>query len=102
MVNKPIEITPEWVLNELPISHYADGSGNVSVDTDTKANAKWIESALNHLCIPYTQNEYGDVLNIFFDFEFKLDDLRKDCPNLYIRMKELDAKNNIYKSLSIN
>jgi hypothetical protein len=102
MVIKPIEITPEWVLSELPQSHYADGNGNVSVDSDTISNAKWIELALNSLHIPYTQNEYGDAINLFIDFEFKLEDIHTGCPELYKKMKELDVKNKIYKNMSIN
>ena len=102
MVNKPIEVTPEWVLNELPQSYYSDGNGNVSVDSDIKTNAKWIELALNRLHIPYTQNEYGDAINLFFDFEFKLEDIRNECPTLYKKIKDMDVKNKIYKNMSIN
>lgn len=102
MVIKPIEINPEWVLSELPQSLYADGNGNVSVDTDIKAKAKWIELALNRLHIPYTLNEYGDAIRLFFDFEFKLEDLHDKCPTLYKKMKGMDAKNKIFSSLNIN
>jgi len=101
-MQKFIELTSEWILNEIPISHYADGDGNVSLDTDSITNAKLIELALKSSCIPYTQNEYCDAINIFFDFEFKLEDIRSECPNLYKKMRELDAKNNIYKNISLS
>ena len=57
---KPIELNPEWVLSELPQSHYADGNGVVSVDTESTSDAKWIKLALNTLLIPYEEKEYGE------------------------------------------
>jgi hypothetical protein len=59
---KPIELNPEWVLSELPLSHYANCSGVVSIDTDSATDASWIKLALKTLCIPYEENDYGDVL----------------------------------------
>ena len=99
---KPIELTPEWVLNELPISHYADGNGVGSIDTDSASDACWIKLALNTLLIPYEEQEYGDFDMTFIDFEFNINDIKDNCPNLYIKMKDMDAKNKIYKDLNLN
>jgi hypothetical protein len=99
---KPIELNPEWVLSELPQSLYADGNGNISVDTDTITDAKWIKLALNTLLIPYEENEYGDGDMTFIDIEFNLEDLRTECPTLYKKMKEMDAKNKIYKNINLS
>ena len=99
---KPIELNPEWVLNELPISCYANGSGFVSLDTDNSTDASWIKLALNTLFITYTENEYGEDNKIFFDIEFRIEDLLQECPTLYKKMKEMDAKNKIYKDLNLN
>jgi hypothetical protein len=97
-----IELTPEWVLSELPLSLYAVGNGVVSVDTDSVSDASWIKLALNTLLIPYEENEYGDGKITFIDIEFNLEDLRTECPTLYKRMKEMDTKNNICKDLNLN
>jgi hypothetical protein len=97
-----IELNPEWVLSEIPDSLYADGNGNVSLDTDTLTNAKWIKLALNTLCINFRENEFGEGDMIFIDIEFHIDDLKINCPALYKKMKEMDAKNKLNKSLNIN
>lgn len=99
---KLIEITPEWVLTEIPQTHYADGNGNVSVDTDNLTDVKWITLALQTLCIPYEEKEYGDDDNVFFDFEFRIEDIKNNCPAFYKNMKEMDAKNKIYKQTNLN
>ena len=99
---KHIELNPEWVLSELPVSLYADGNGVVSVDTDSTSEASWIKLALNTLLIPYEEKEHGEGTTIFIDIEFQIEDLRTDCPTLYKKMKEMDAKNKIYKNTNLN
>jgi hypothetical protein len=99
---KFIEITPEWVLTEIPQSLYADGNGNISVDTDNVTDVKWIKLALDTLYIPYEEKSYGDDNNVFFDFEFWIEDIKDNCPALYKSMKEMVAKNKIYKQTNLN
>jgi hypothetical protein len=99
---KLIELTPEWVLNELPISCYADGNGNISIETDRATDASWIKLALNTLCITYKENDYGDIDTTFYGFDFKIIDIKEECPSLYISMKEMDNNNKNYKNLSKN
>ena len=99
---KPLELTPEWVLSELTDSLYADGCGNISVGTSTHSDAKWIKLALNTLSTPYHEHEIGEGDVTFTDIEFRIEDIKEDCPTLYKRMKEMDAKNNIYRGLNIN
>jgi hypothetical protein len=86
----------------LPLSHYADGNGNVSIDTDNATDAKWLALALNTLYIPYEEDDLGDVGMIYYGFNFRIEDIKENCPTLYKSMKEMDMKNNIYKDLSIN
>ena len=99
---KLIDLTPEWVLSEMADSLYADGCGNISVDSYTVNDAKWIKLALNTLCINFQENEFGDGEKTFIDIEFRIDDLKINCPTLYKKMKAMDAKNKIYKNLNIN
>jgi hypothetical protein len=99
---KLIELNPEWVLSELTDSLYADGCGNISVGTSTPNDAKWIKLALNTLCIPYMENEFGEGDVTFTDIEFRVEDIKNECPTLHKRMVEMDAKNKIYRGLNIN
>lgn len=99
---KLIELNPEWVLTELSDSLYADGQGNMSVDTYTHYDAKWIKLALNTLCINFHETEYGEGEMSFIDYEFRIDDIKINCPALYKMMKEMDAKNNIIKNTNLN
>ena len=99
---KPIELNPEWVLSELTDSLYADGWGNISVGSSTPNDAKWIKLALNTLSIPYEEQEFGEGEMTFIDIEFRIEDLRENCPTLYKEMKALDVKNKIYKNTNLN
>ncbi|MGD0340502.1 MAG: hypothetical protein ABSA76_02165 [Bacteroidales bacterium] len=101
-MTKLIELNPEWVLSELPDSLYADGNGNISIDTCTRNDASWIKLTLNTLCINFRETEFGVGEKTFVDIEFRIDDLKINCPALYKRMKEMDAKNKLYKNLNIN
>lgn len=98
-MKKLIEMTPEWVLDKLPHSHYADGDGILSVYTDDITDANLIELALSTLKISFEQSDYFDDDNdITFGFEFKIDDIQIDCPNLSKSIKELDKRNRNYKN----
>ncbi len=99
---KPIELNPEWVLSKLPQSLYADGNGVISIDTDSATDASWIKLALDTLCINFRENEFGEGDMTFIDIEFHIDDLKNNCPTLFKKMKEMDAKNKLNKSLNIN
>jgi hypothetical protein len=99
---KPIVLTPEWVLCNFPQTLYADGCGHVSLDVYNDSDIKWVELALSTLCIPFKVNEYVDEDSTFIDFEFFIEDLKENCPALYKELKEMDAKNKIYKGLNIN
>jgi hypothetical protein len=97
---KILELTPEWVLEKLSDTHYADGDGNISVYTDDTTNADFIELALDSLHIPYEAFEYVDDNNDFvFGFEFRIEILEAECPSFYQSMKELDTNNLIHKKL---
>jgi hypothetical protein len=99
---KIIDLTPEWILSEFPQAIYADGCGNVSLDVYDVKEVKWVELALNTLCIPFEVNEFGNGDSTYIDFEFCIEDLKENCPALYKQLKEMDAKNKIFKGLNIN
>jgi hypothetical protein len=99
---KNIELTPEWVLSKFPQVIYVDGSGNVSMDVYDVKEVKWIELALQTLCINFKENEYAEDDVTIIDIEFRLEDLQENCPALYKQLKSMDAKNKIYKELNIN
>jgi hypothetical protein len=99
---KTIELNPEWILTELSQSLYADGNGIVSMDTDNSTDASWIMLALNTLCIPYEVEYYDDIDSSYIDFNFRIEDIKINCPTLYKKMKEMDTKNKIYKHTNLN
>jgi hypothetical protein len=101
-MTKLIELNPEWVLSELSHSLYADGYGNISIDSHTRNDANWIKLALNTLSIKFQETEFGEGDQTFIDIEFRIDDLKINCPTLYKKMKDMDAKNGLYKTLNIN
>jgi hypothetical protein len=68
-MRKIIELTPEWVLEKIPHSHYSDGNGNSSVYTGNATDANWIELALEfstsnmkHMIVPMVIMKYYSVL----------------------------------------
>ena len=50
---KKIELTPEWILDKLTVTHYADGRGNVTISADTVSDSRWIDLALDTLGVKY-------------------------------------------------
>ena len=94
-----IEIDPDWVLEKLPHTHYADGDGNVSVYTADATDANFIELAFETLSISFESYDYVDDNGAFsFGFDFRLEDIEADCPSLYLRMKEMNNMN--FKSIT--
>jgi len=99
---KKIKLTPEWVLNKLPHTHYADGNGNISVYTGDATDANFIELALDTLQIHYEIYDYVDDNKDFvFGIDFRIEDIEVECPSLYQRMQNLDNNNLINKSKNL-
>jgi hypothetical protein len=95
---KQIEITPEWILDKLSVSNHADGLGNITITADTVSDSRWIDLALDTIdvmyetyCVGYDpdpEQQYFEVI-----WEFRLEDIKYDCPNLYSRWKKMDQTN---------
>lgn len=98
-MKKVIQLTPEWVLNKLSHSHYADGKGNLSVQTGHVSDANWIALALNTLDVTYEEYEFYDDETFLFSFDFKLEDIKKECPLLYKNFTSMDDHNKIFRGL---
>lgn len=102
-MTKKIEIDPEWVLEKLPHTHYADGDGLISLYTADATDAHFIELALITLCISYDSYDYVDDNGAFsFGFDFRLEDIEVDCPSLFFRMNEMNNNNWMRKNLNKN
>lgn len=98
-----IELTPEWVLNELPDSLYANGKGKGEVFTEDIVSSRWIKLALNTLDIPFIEEEYYDDKDVWTSaFEFQIEDIKEECPSFYKRMKEMDLWNSKFLYNQIN
>jgi hypothetical protein len=96
-MEKLIELTPEWILEKLTVTHYADGRGNVTITADTVSDSRWIDLALDTLGVKYETNTVGydpDPKKQYFEvqWEFKIEDIKIDCPNLYAKWKIMDAQ----------
>jgi hypothetical protein len=103
LVKKILELTPEWVLDKLSQTSYADGDGNISVYTDDATDANYIELALDYLQINYEAYDYLDGNDDFvFVFDFRIEDVKEECPSFYKSMKELDINKLNYKNLIKN
>lgn len=97
---KKVELTPEWVLGKLPQTSSLDGEGNISVYTACSTDANWIELALDSLDITYEAYDYVDEYDDFvFGFDFRIEDIKDECPNFCKDMKALDTNNTIQKNL---
>ena len=71
-MKKIIEVTPEWVLSNIPQALYADGCGHITLDVYDVKEVKWIELALQTLCINFKENEYTEDDVTIIDIEFRL------------------------------
>jgi len=89
-----LKLTPEWVLEKIPHTRYTDGDGNISVYTNNATNANLIELALDSLQINYHSFDgIDDNGELGFGFDFRIEDIKDDCPTFYQKVKEIDNKN---------
>lgn len=100
-----IEITPEWVLREIPIEVNIDGDGKIGLATTIFSDLHWIILALNTLDIPHVEDYYLTADEYFFVAEFYIADIKDGCPSLYLEWMKDDeiAKRNrsIEKDISM-
>jgi len=95
---RKIEITPEWVLEKLTITMHADGKGNVTISSDSVTDSHWIDLALATLKVKYETVTVGydpDPKKQYIEvqWEFRIDDIKDDCPTLYSKWKLIDDAN---------
>jgi hypothetical protein len=80
---KKIEITPEWILNELTVIQHVDGKGNITIVVDNMSNSPWIDLALDAISIDYKwdmfDNNPAEGERPFFEvhYEFRMKQLKK-------------------------
>ncbi len=97
-MKKIMELTPEWVLEKLPHTMYADGKGNVTISSDNVSDSHWIDLALDTIGIKYESVTVGydpDPEKQYFEvqWEFKIEDIKVDCPALYEEWEISDDAN---------
>lgn len=90
---KKIELTPEWLLDNF--SHTLHCNGTDALIVSSIEESHWVKLAFDTLEIDYSDNEYFNEDNETFNthFEFNLEDIKEECPNLYTNLKELGDKN---------
>lgn len=89
---KKIEITSEWILDNIPHSHYADGNGNITICADI-FHSHWINLALDTINAKYKIYDDEDDSILEMIWEFRIEDIKDDCPNLYSKLRKLSLKN---------
>lgn len=95
---KKIEITAEWILSTFSVSWIADGNGNMSLLAESYSDSRWIELALDSMDVYYESYYLGDD-DIETDevwFEFELEAIKDECPNLYNELLYMDLRNSSY------
>jgi len=91
IINKKlVEITPEWVLDNLSDSMYADGYGNMSVYTSSVSDYNWMRLALRTLKITFEESDNDDYEDRLLSFGFRIEAIKDECPSLYERMFKLN------------
>lgn len=80
--------TPEWILENMGDSWFANGNGMGIVSTTEKFTRVWIEYAFYTLDIGCGRAEY--LINSFerIDYFFSLDDIKDSCPEFYEKLLE--------------
>ena len=88
-VKKMMEVTPEWVLCISSISMQADSLGNVNLTASRNSFSDNISVALKTLGIVYTLTlEDDEIGESWLKFIFKYEDIREECPMIWISMIE--------------
>ena len=96
-MNKEIILEPQWILDNLSLSRYADGEGNLFFYTDEN-NVHWILLAILTLGIDFKRDEFVvDGINneVVISFEISLESIKTDCPFLYDEMKDYNKKSKV-------
>jgi len=99
-----VELTPEWILDKVPHTMYADGDGVISLYCDANWESGLVELALDKLSVNYSQYEYvGDGDEIIIAFDFHLKEMLDCTSSLYDEMYDLNLSNiNNQKGTQIN
>ena len=103
-MKKLIELTPEWVLENLSVEMSFDGYGLAYVSTDLD-HYKWIMLALKTLKIPFIKSQFRGSTEAMFCFEFKIKDIQIDCPSLYESMMSMSIstlQSDLNKEIGLN
>lgn len=104
---KKIEITPEWILDKLTVTHYADGLGKITITADTVSDSRWIDLALDTINVKYESDilEYDpdpedpdDDFYFEISWQFRIEEVKDDCPNLYVKWMVMNLLNSIMEN----
>jgi len=81
MEKKLIEVTPEWILEN--ISYRSTVEENVFIIAYHDVEFELIRMALNKLKISYVERTGNDTDDYIQGFEFRLEDIQTSCPSFY-------------------
>jgi hypothetical protein len=101
---KKIEITPEWILKALPMEHIALGQGKIIIVIPDINDYPWIELALDTIGVKYQCEifdnlpDQGEDVFLSIQYEFRIEDIKEECPILYAEWKKIDLINSFRKN----
>jgi hypothetical protein len=93
-MKKLIEMTPEWVLENLSEMKYADGYGTMSIYLPCLKDFNLLICALKSLQISYKAFEtYLFLDDLMYLIEFQIEDIKIGCPSVYEKMQTMNKNN---------
>lgn len=96
-----LKVLPEFILERCTQTFQADGKGNITICTTSVLDSHWINLALVTLKVEYTMVVVGydpDPVQQFCEiqWEFRIEDIKDNCPVLYEKWKQMDNANAQY------
>lgn len=92
---KKLNLTTEWVLDKLSTSWMVTEKGCVlQVNLkDGIMESHLVELALQTMGVNYWFNTIGYPNEAIDEYRFNLEDIKKDCPNLFLKMEKNNNEN---------
>jgi hypothetical protein len=97
---KNIEISAEWILNNLPSITEAVGNGRMILVVDNISDSLWISFALDSMGVKYESDIIEEEeLNVKVQtsllvfWKFRIEEIKEECPVLYAEWTRLDLIN---------
>lgn len=96
---KTVNLTCEWLLANFVGTYYNDENGMACIIAYSILDSKFVTLAFETMDIEYTEDEYfedlDDIDSVFYEYKFKFEDIKEDCPKLYESMAKMFESNRL-------